>query len=274
MRFHLSFNKWGAAGVLSLIAASCGAVGSSASAADLPSVKEPIAVAPAADDFQPFFVKIGVTYAINTSTSQLWGQNPALYRFGAVQAFPAGVGATIGNITTIGFESGYFVTRNISIDVSGGIPFYAKDSTKGFNPRNPTVPNGTVLSQIMPAVVPITVLYHFDNFGPVRPYLGGGFAPGFSFNNKNAFLNNVSVGGAVGWVLQAGAEYMIDKHWGLSIDAKKIFSYVEARGTSINLPGVGAVPAVVVQHTHFDPWLLSVGFVYRFGLPDAVVAKY
>jgi outer membrane protein len=274
MRFHQSFKKWGAAGVLSVMAASSGALVSSARAADLPSVKEPIAVAPVVDDFQPFFIKLGVTYAINTSTSRLWGQNPALYPYGIFQSFPAGVGATIGNITTMSVEGGYFVTRNISIDVSGGIPFYAKDSTKGFNPLNPALPNGTVLSQIMPAVVPITVLYHFDNFGPFRPYLGGGFAPGFSFNNKNAFLYNVVVGGALGGVLQAGVDYNIDKHWGLSLDVKKIFSYVEARGAGINVPGVGPVPAVVVQHSNFDPWLLSLGVVYHFGGGEPLIAKY
>jgi outer membrane protein len=274
MRFHQSFKKWGAAGVLSVMAASSGALVSSARAADLPSVKEPIAAAPVVDDFQPFFVKLGVTYAINTSTSRLWGQNPAVYPLGYFQSFPAGVGATIGNITTMSVEAGYYVTRNISIDVSGGIPFYAKDSTKGFNPRNPALPDGTVLSNIMPAVVPITVLYHFDNFGPVRPYIGGGLAPGFSFSNQDAFLHNVGVGGSLGGVVQAGADYMIDKHWGLSLDVKKIFAYVEAHATGINVPGLGAVPAVTVQHTNFQPWLLSFGVIYRFGAPEPVIAKY
>ncbi len=74
--------------------------------------------------------------------------------------------------------------------------------------------------------------------------------------------------------MQFGGDYMIDKHWGLSFDAKKIFSYVEAHGTSINIPGLGAVPAVVVQHANFDPWLLSVGLVYRFGAAEPLVAKY
>jgi outer membrane protein len=269
MRFQRSLKHWRAACALSAIVA-----GSGAWAADLPSAKEPVLAAPVVDDFQPFFVKLGFTYGINTSTSRLWGQNPTLYPFGIFNALPAGVGATIGNVATVGFEAGYYVTHNISIDVSAGIPFYAKVSTKGFNPLNPVVPNGTVLSQILPAVVPITVLYHFDYFGPFRPYIGGGFAPGFSFNNKNGFLNDVGVGGAVGGVVQFGADYMIDKHWGLSLDAKKIFSYVEAHGTGVNIPGVGTLPAITVLHTNFDPWLLSVGLVYRFGGGEPLVAKY
>lgn len=274
MRFQLSFKKWSAARVLTLMVSTSAAFGTTAFAADLPSIKEPAPVAPAADDFQPFFVKLGVTYAINTSTSRLWGQNPALFSYGHYETFPAGVGATIGNITTVSFEAGYYITRNISINVSGGIPFYAKDSTKGFNPRNPALPNGTVLAEIMPAVVPITLLYHFDNFGSLRPYLGGGVAPGFSFSNKNAFLQNVAVGGSLGGVVQAGADYMLDKHWGLTIDVKKIFAYVEAHATAVNVPGVGAVPSLTVQRVNFQPWLLSAGLVYRFGAPEPVIAKY
>jgi outer membrane protein len=265
------WKKSGVAGVLTAILAA-----TSALAADLPSAKEPIPYAPVVEDFQPFFVKIGVTYAINTSTSSLAGQNPTLLARGNGTLFPAGVGATIDNVTTVGFEAGYFVTHNISLNVSGGIPFYVKDRTKGYNPQNPLVPNGTVLSQIMPAIVPITAVYHFDNFGPVRPFLGVGFAPGFSFSNKNAFLGNVAVGGAVGLVLQAGADYMFDRHWGLSFDVKKVFAYVGAHSSQIAIPGVGYVPTVTTQTVNFQPWLLSTGIVYRFGGSESVpvVAKY
>jgi outer membrane protein len=263
--------KRGAAAALIAIIA-----GTSALAADLPSAKEPIPYAPVVDDFQPFFVKIGVTYAINTSTSHLAGQNPTLLARGNGTLYPAGVGATIDNITTVGFEGGYFVTHNISLNVSGGIPVYAKDRTKGYNPQNPLVPNGTVLSRIMPAIIPITAVYHFDNFGPVRPYLGAGFAPGFSFSNKNAFLGNVAVGGSVGLVLQAGVDYMFDRHWGLSFDVKKVFAYVNAHSSEINVPGVGYVPTVTTQTVNFQPWLLSTGIIYRFGGSESapVVAKY
>ena len=271
MRRQFSLKKRAAAAcALSAIFA-----GSAVYAADLPSAKEPILVAPVVDDFQPFFVKIGVTYAINTSTSSLAGQSPALLARGIGTLFPAGVGATIGNITTVGFEGGYFVTHNISINVSGGIPFYTKDRTKGYNPLT-GVPNGTVLSQIMPAIVPITAVYHFDNFGALRPYLGAGFAPGFSFSNKNAFLGNVAVGGSVGLVLQAGADYMFDRHWGLSFDVKKVFAYVGAHSSEVSVPGIGYVPAVTTQTVNFQPWLLSTGIIYRFGGAESapVVAKY
>ncbi|MCI4679927.1 outer membrane beta-barrel protein [Rhodoblastus acidophilus] len=249
------------------------AFAASANAADLPSLKE-TTPAPVADSFQPFFVKLGFTYGLNTSSSHIWAQDPTALAHGVPAAFPAGVGATITNISTLGFEAGFFVTRNISVDVSGGIPLYVKDKTKGYNPANPVVTNGTVLGQIMPAIIPITVLYHFDNFGSIRPYIGAGVAVGFSFDNKNAFLNDIHVGSSAGPVVQGGVDYMIDRNWGVSLDVKKTFNYVESYANGINLPGIGPVPAKVFQHTHFEPWLFSVGLIYRFGGGEPIFAKY
>jgi outer membrane protein len=241
-------------------------------AADLPSYKE-APPAPVVESFQPFFVKVGFIYALNTSSSRLWGQDPAAMRRGNFTAFPAHVGATIGDVATAGFEAGIYVTRNISVDISAGIPYYVNDKTKGFNPANPILTNGTVLAQIVPALIPITVLYHFDNFGPIRPYLGTGVGIGFSLGNKNAFLNDVHVSSSLGWVLQGGADYMIDRNWGVSLDVKKTFAYVEAYANGINVGGV-TIPAKVYQHTNFQPWLFSLGIVYRFGGGEPILAKY
>ena len=250
------------------------AAASSAFAADLPSTKEP-ALPPAVDAFNPFFLKVGITYALNTSTSKLAGQNPTALALGVNSYFPAGVGATIGDVATLGFEAGYYVTRNISLNVSTGVPYYVKDKTSGFNAANPILANGTTLGQIVPALIPITAVYHFTNFGAFSPYAGAGFAPGFSLGQQNAFLNNVKVGGSVGAVVQAGADYFFDKHWGLSFDVKKVFAYVDAHATSVNVPGIGVVPAGFTQSVHFQPWLFSTGLVYRFGAPEtAVTAKY
>src|SRR6266704_4828263 len=103
-------------------------------AADLPSRKEPPVLAPIVDDFQPFFVKLGVSFAINESSSRLAGPIAGRVVRGDLGTYPQGVGATISNVTTVGVEAGYFITHNISLDVSGGIPFYTKTTTKGFNP--------------------------------------------------------------------------------------------------------------------------------------------
>ena len=37
----------------------------------------------------------------------------------------------------------------------------------------------------MPAFFPVTLLYHFNQFGAFQPYLGAGFAPVFSFQRDD-----------------------------------------------------------------------------------------
>ncbi len=234
-----------------------------ASAADLPTRKD-VTPAVAPEPFDPFFVKVAFTYVLNTSSSRLWFQNPTAMAMGNFATFPAGVGATIGDVATVGFEAGWFVTRNISLDVSTGIPFYVNVKTKGYNVLNPTVTDGTVLAKIMPAFVPITALYHFDQFGAFRPYLGGGFAPSFNLGSKDALLTGVHVNNSVGLVLQGGADYMLTRNWGLSLDVKKTFTYVQSHASGVDVGGL-IVPAATYQHTNFQPWAFSAGVVYRFG---------
>lgn len=234
-----------------------------AGAADLAAPVAPPTAA-TVDTFQPFFVKLAFTYVLNTTTSQLWSQNPTAMAHRNFATFPTGFGAAVGNVATVGFEAGWFITRNVSLDVSTGVPFFVDVKSRGYNPANPLVPNGTVLARIMPAYVPITALWHFDQFGAFRPYVGAGFAPGFNMGSKNALLTGIHVNNSVGFVLQAGADYMLTRNWGVSVDVKKTFSYVESHQSGIDIAGA-MLPVNSYQHTHFQPWAFSAGVVYRFG---------
>jgi outer membrane protein len=247
--------------VLGTTALTC-ALSGAAYAADLPSAKEPLAPPPVGETFLPFFVKGGFTYAINDSRSKLY-----------TPLGDTGLNATISDVATFGYEFGWFVTKNISINVSGGIPLTATDKTKG---TFPFLPSGTNLTTILPALVPITLVYHLDNFGAFQPYAGVGIAPGFSFENKNAYLRDVKVSGAFNTIVKFGFDYMLNQHWGVSFDVTKAFAYLEGHGVVNSGVYTGAT---VVQHAHFEPWLLSTAIVYRFGPSDlgfgsGVVAKY
>jgi outer membrane protein len=240
------------------------AMGGVAAAADLTSTTPPPPAPVAAPS--PFFVKFGFTYVINDSTSKLYSQ----IGVGSAQYQVPGVGANIANVATVGFEAGYYVMPNISLDISGGVPMWAKVTTKGSPPPGGLPPNGTELSSFMPAFVPITVLYHFTQFGALQPYLGAGVAPTFSFGQKDAFNTGVTVDPSLGFVLQAGADYMLDNHWGLSLDVKRLWVSGESHATGDNLAVLGApyppitVPYAATLKTQFDPWTLSTGVVYRF----------
>ena len=240
---------------------------SGVNAADLPTGNAPSAPAPIVAEVPlGFFVKFGFTYAINTTTSKLYSQQTPIA--GAPQVEIPGVGATLANVATLGFESGYFVTPNVSIDASGGIPLFAKVTTKGaFPPGTLPVPSGTRLATVMPAIVPVTVLYHFNQFGRFQPYIGAGVAAVFSFAQRSGFNTGVTVDPTVGLVLQGGADIMLDRHWGWSLDVKKVFAHGETDATGVNLADIGLagqVPLAGTLKNNFAPWLLSTGLAYRF----------
>ena len=217
-RFHGAPDFAGAFGAL--------IVASAASAAELPTQKAPVQPVQI-DYYQPFYVKLGFIYALNQSYSTLWAQNPTATAAGNFATFPLGVGATVGDVPTLGFEGGLFVTHNVSVDVSGGIPMYVNDKTKGYNWQNPLLPDGTVLAKLMEGLIPVTAVYHFDNLGAFRPYVGAGVAATFPFGTKDRFTTGVHVSSAVGPALQTGFDYMLTPNWGFSADVKKTFTYVE-----------------------------------------------
>jgi outer membrane protein len=234
-----------------------------ARAADLPTLKAP---APAAeDDTQLFFIKLGFTYVWNVTSSNLSGQSPTALAHGNPTVYPSGVGATIGDVPTLGVEGGIYLSRHVSLNVAGGIPYFVKDKTVGYNPLNPVLKNGTVLTRFVPGLIPITLNYHFDPIGPIRPYIGAGVAPGFAFTAKDAFLYNNHVGSSLGVTIAAGADYMFDRNWGVGLDVKKTFAHVHSYADGMNIPGVGKVPAKVYQSTFFEPWTFSLALIYRFG---------
>jgi outer membrane protein len=239
---------------------------SSASAADLLPAVAPQPIPVLQEIPLGFFVKLGFIYAINTTTSHLYSQQVPVP--GASQYKIPGVRAILGDVATLGFEGGYLVTPNVSIDLAGGIPMYAKVKTTGaFPPGSLPVASGTKLSTVMPSIIPLTVLYHFEQFGRFQPYIGGGAAAVFSFTQKNGFSTDVRVDPTVGLALQAGADIMLDSHWGWSIDVKKVFAYGETHTKGINLSFIGAAGSLPLQgtlKTRYQPWLLATGVVYRF----------
>jgi outer membrane protein len=239
---------------------------SSGEAADLspPATNPPVQVFE--ERLSGFFIKLGFTYAINTTDSHLYSQ--LLPLAGAPKLKIPGVRGILDNVATLGFESGYYVTPNVSIDLSGGIPMYAKVKTKHpFPPGGLPVPSGTTLTTVMPAIVPLTVVYHFDQFGRFQPYLGAGAAAVFSFSQKNGFSTGVRVNPTIGVVFQGGADIMLDSHWGWSFDVKKVFAYGETDTRGLNLAVIGMsghLPLQGMLKTKFQPWVVSTGLVYRF----------
>jgi outer membrane protein len=151
------------------------------------------------------------------------------------------------------FDISYFFTKNIAAELVLTYPqrvnIYS-NLTAG--------PTGTIT-----ALPPSLLLqYHFTDLGAFKPYVGAGI-------NYTIFSNrsNFSVGGtnnyltvdqnSVGFVGQIGADYMLDKNWGMNVDLK----YATM---STNVTGQNALPGQNIGKLTLNPLMPSVGVTYKF----------
>lgn len=110
----------------------------------------------------------------------------------------------------------------------------------------------------------LTFQYHFTNFGAFQPYLGVGPNLTIFFDqsagnapNNGLRVTSLSLKDSFGVAAQAGFDYMLDRHWGINVDVKKIFLRPDYTATVNN-----AIP--VSGKAHIDPLLVGGGVTYRF----------
>jgi outer membrane protein len=102
----------------------------------------------------------------------------------------------------------------------------------------------------------LTLQYHFTNFGAFKPYVGAGVNYTMFYNQSGDAASSLDVKDSFGAALQVGADYMINDHWGVNFDVKKLFLRPEYDTT--------------ISGTHYtgkaklDPWLIGAGVTYRF----------
>jgi outer membrane protein len=69
-------------------------------------------------------------------------------------------------------------------------------------------------------------------------------------------FTDLDVKNKVGAALQVGFDYMIDQHWGVNFDVKKLFLEPEWKVNYQGIPLTGKAK--------LDPWLVGAGITYRF----------
>jgi len=160
-------------------------------------------------------------------------------------------------VYTLALEAGYFITPNIAIALSTGVPPLVSFKATGF-PGTPIF--GSNLLGTVRAGPAIGLLqYHFTQFGALQPYAGVGVGYVLDFGNiSNGILTNFSVDQNFAFVVQAGADWMLTPNWGVFVDGKKTFLSTEAQGFTIptNVP--------VRSHITLDPWLASAGITFKY----------
>ncbi|MBO3762040.1 OmpW family protein [Ciceribacter sp. L1K22] len=102
----------------------------------------------------------------------------------------------------------------------------------------------------------LTLQYHFTDFGAFKPYVGAGINYTMFYNQSGSAVDDIDVKDTFGAALQVGFDYMLDEHWGVNFDVKKIFLEADYEATSGGAPLSGKAK--------LDPWLIGGGVTYRF----------
>jgi outer membrane protein len=226
-------------------------VASPVAAADVASV-----VAPAPPPAPPsFYVHAGALGVFPETNAQSTGG-------GYFNTVGPGRGiAQVSNIAirpnyTVGLEVGYFITSNIAIALSAGVPPLAHLKATGFTGASALGSNLLGSNRYGPAMA--LLQYHVTQWGSIQPYGGLGVGYLFNFGNiSDGILTNFSVDQNFAFILQGGADVMLTPNLGVYVDVKKIFLTTEAQGFASGLIPVRA-------RVQLDPWLIGTGVTAKF----------
>jgi outer membrane protein len=149
---------------------------------------------------------------------------------------------TVSNKTIPEFDVSYFFTPNLAAELVLTYPQKHDVYLDGAN-------IGT-FKHLPPSLL---VQYHFMPEKSFKPYVGAGI--NYTILSKVHLLNGAASleHDSVGLVLQAGADYAIDKQWSLNFDVKK----AQIRSDVM----IGGAKASRVK---VDPLMIGVGVGYRF----------
>lgn len=142
----------------------------------------------------------------------------------------------------------YFITPNIGFEAIGAItPHNVK--AKG------TSAGDLDLGDVWLLPPTVTAQYHFMPDKQFKPYIGGGINYTHFFDaDAGSSITSIKYQDSVGPALQVGFDYMLDDHWMLNTDVKKLWI-----NSDVSING-GAVRADV----DINPWVVGVGLGYKF----------
>jgi outer membrane protein len=143
----------------------------------------------------------------------------------------------------------WFFTPNIAVEAIAAVTPHDVEAT------------GTSLGRVDLGSVwllPPTVLlqYHHPMPHGFKPYVGAGvnYTVFFDEDAPGGTVTSIDYENSFGWALQFGVDYMLNDHWLINVDVKKLFL-----STDVSLNN-GAITADV----DIDPWIVGMGIGYRF----------
>ena len=153
-----------------------------------------------------------------------------------------GLGLTINNKTLPEVDFTHFFTPNLAAELVLTVPQKQTVSS-----------NGSAIGSLKHLPPTLTVQYHFDSVGGIKPYVGAGV-------NYTRFSSVDLLGGAAdlkrnsyGLAFQAGVDFPLSKNLYLNVDVKKVYIKTDVISGGSNI-GTFKV----------DPVLVGVGLGWRF----------
>ena len=134
----------------------------------------------------------------------------------------------------------YFITKNIAVEAIAATT------------RHKVTLNNAGLGKVSVLPPTVTLQYHFNPDGEIRPYAGAGINYTRFYNVKLAAPLNVERN-SWGGVLQAGVDFKVGKNSYINLDVKKI--YIE---TDVTAAGA------YLTTLKLDPVVVGIGYGFRF----------
>jgi outer membrane protein len=175
-----------------------------------------------------------------------------------VQGLPAGAKLQVDPASSATFTLTYMLTDNIGVELLGAVPFHHDIVGSGSLNALGTV---ATITQLPPV---LSLQYHFNPGGVVRPYLGVGVNHTFFWDENATNSLNAALGGPTsvdasnswGAAGQFGVDFGIDRNWFLNFDVRYI-----SIDTSVKLKTNGETRSLDLG---VNPWAISAGVGYRF----------
>jgi len=145
----------------------------------------------------------------------------------------------------------YFFTDNLAAELI--LATTPHDVSAVGSPLGASVDLGDVW--LLPPTV--TLQYHLNPKGQFSPYVGAGINYTMFYSEDPGAAQDIEYDDGFGYALQAGVDVMLNDRWFFNVDVKKVWLSTDVTIT-VN-------PTTVVEaDVDIDPWIIGVGFGYRF----------
>ncbi|MER8615099.1 OmpW family protein [Mesorhizobium sp. M1216] len=160
-----------------------------------------------------------------------------------------GSGLSYSNTVTPELDISYFFSDNVAAELILGTT-YANITGQG------SIAGLGNIGKVWLLPPTLTLQYHFTDFGAFKPYVGAGVNYTIFYHQEAGSADDLKLKNTFGTALQVGFDYMVDEHWGVNFDVKKLFLKPDF--------DVTVAGAKLTGKAALDPWLIGAGVTYRF----------